>query len=132
MKELNDSKGTPLTMKPVKKLNDNDVLFGRGEVACQYIGNRRFRDDRRFLELDSSAEALADIVADGIWYHVDEKKAIEKAKQTLRQIPVPTASKLPDNGPLSKADDMPATTVLSPIPTTICLYSHRQWLHALW
>jgi hypothetical protein len=32
-------------MKPVKKLNDNDVLFGRGEVACQYIGNRRFRDD---------------------------------------------------------------------------------------
>jgi hypothetical protein len=73
----------------------------------------------RFLELDSSAEALADIVADGVWYQVDEKKALEKAKQTLRQIPVPTASKLPDNGPLSKADDMPANTVLSPIPTTI-------------
>lgn len=109
-------------MEPVKELNENDVLLGRGYGSNQYIGNIRFRDlteaykkeyissgrhkpkkqiaqdvldqihslGGRFLQQEEN-QGVENIVKHGTWYVVDDKKALEKCKQALRQQREPPA-----------------------------------------
>ena len=100
-------------MEPVKELNSNDVLFGRGMRASMYIGTQKFRDiceakneDYRAARKNEKKRAIAQQVVDEViknggrflkqkegntdedddWYEVIRREDIlAKTTQALRQ-----------------------------------------------
>lgn len=103
----------------IRELNVNDVLCGRGPGLAFYEGNLRFRelcDDRRLQYISTNkrrvkrkiAKEVLDIVHSKggrflkqdesgharhcqgcVWHEIDEDVALEKAKQSLREIREP-------------------------------------------
>lgn len=145
-------------------MNENDVLFGRGSGMSRYVGTRRFRDlcyarkeeyndaaknqDKsaiakelldqvhalggRFLQVQEDSEE-ADI-GDRIWYEVDNKRALEKIKQTLRQnvkTPSPKpGAKAPQDGQAQGSDQKESEEGLAGAPANDLNFSFP-FVHAL-
>jgi len=104
-----------ISSEPIKELNPNDVLLGRGNGSNKWIGNIQFRDlvksrknEYAYGKVRSKA-VIADeivkhisskggrflrldkdakpvnIVQEGVWYECPYKVGLEKTKQALRE-----------------------------------------------